>query len=245
MVGPPAPGSRKAARPSRLALHLRPRPVVHVLLTVPRVIFWYRTLANTYDLISGNIHNLFYQRGQSDQFTYHYTYDKLNRLVEVFSSEIETDHSRSNLWRRDATYSYYDHGPLRRTIIGQDRLQGLDYAYTLQGWIKGVNGSLGVDYRDITRADINMDGFSESNYAISWLPNRDLYRYANQYFDGDYKQIGGDRITPLYAKLPADYELFNGNIVRHFKSSLADNFHTTALVGEYDRKHPSNPVLLV
>ena len=195
----------------------------------------YKVLEYDYDLISGNVHNLYYQRGQSDQFTYHYTYDKLNRLVEVFSSEIETDHSRSNLWRRDAAYSYYDHGPLRRTIIGQDRLQGLDYAYTLQGWIKGVNGSLGVDYRDITRADINMDGFSESNYAISWLPNRDLYRYANQYFDGDYKQIGGDRVTPLYAKLPADYELFNGNIVRHFKSTLADNFHTTALVGEYDQ----------
>ena len=235
MVNPPAQACHKVARPSRSTSHLRPRPLVHALLVLEKVVLWYKIHEYDYDLISGNVHNLYYQRGQSDQFTYHYTYDKLNRLVEVFSSEIETDHSRSNLWRRDAAYSYYDHGPLRRTIIGQDRLQGLDYAYTLQGWIKGVNGSLGVDYRDITRADINMDGFSESNYAISWLPNRDLYRYANQYFDGDYKQIGGDRVTPLYAKLPADYELFNGNIVRHFKSTLADNFHTTALVGEYDQ----------
>ncbi len=195
----------------------------------------FKVLEYDYDLISGNVHYLYYQRGRSDQFTYHYNYDKLNRLIEVFSSEIETDHSRSNLWRHDAAYTYYDHGPLRRTLLGQDELQGLDYAYTLQGWIKGVNGSLEDNYAELTRPDMNLDGFRNARYSLGWINRRDLYRYANQYFDGDYKPIGGGAITPMEIALPAAYELFNGNIVRHFKSSIVDNYHTSALVGEYDQ----------
>jgi hypothetical protein len=38
-------------------------------------------------------------------------------------------------------YSYYRHGPLARTIVGQQQVQGIDYAYTLQGWLKGVNST--------------------------------------------------------------------------------------------------------
>jgi hypothetical protein len=39
----------------------------------------------------------------------------------------------------DAKYEYYAHGPLARTEIGQNNLQGFDYFYTLQGWMKGIN----------------------------------------------------------------------------------------------------------
>ena len=35
--------------------------------------------------------------------------------------------------------------------------------------------------------------------------------------------------------LPPDYELFNGNIVRHYQSTIADGFRTAGLVGEYDQ----------
>ena len=124
MVNPPAQACHEVARLSRSAPHLRPRPLVHALLVVRKVVL--KTLAYTYDLISGNVHYLHYQRGAPDQFTYHYTYDKLNRLNQVFTSEIETAHSRSNLWKREAAYTYYDHGPLKRTVIGQESLQGLD-----------------------------------------------------------------------------------------------------------------------
>jgi hypothetical protein len=45
-----------------------------------------------------------------------------------------------SIWRfTEATYEYYKHGPLARTELGTMRVQGLDYAYTLQGWLKGVN----------------------------------------------------------------------------------------------------------
>ena len=50
----------------------------------------------------------------------------------------------------EANYNYYLHGPLARTLLGpRDGVQGLDYAYTIQGWLKSVNGSLRQAWRDI------------------------------------------------------------------------------------------------
>ena len=234
MVNQPAKFSRKVARPSRSAPHLRPRPLAHALLVGLKVVL--KTPAHPYDLISGNVHYLHYQRGAPDQFTYHYKYDKLNRLSQVFASEIETAHSRSNLWKRDAAYTYYDHGPLKRTVIGQESLQGLDYAYTLQGWIKGLNGSLGNDYGAVAAPDMSMDGYPEAtSLAADPVEHRDLYRYANQYFHEDYKPIKGGILNPMDNVLPPDYELFNGNIVRHYQATIADDFRTAGLVGEYDQ----------
>ncbi|WP_207632648.1 hypothetical protein, partial [Foetidibacter luteolus] len=42
-------------------------------------------------------------------------------------------------WERDAAYQYYQHGPLSRTELGQLKVQGVDYVYTLQGWLKMIN----------------------------------------------------------------------------------------------------------
>lgn len=42
---------------------------------------------------------------------------------------------------KDARYSYYKHGPLARSILGELQVQGIDYAYSLQGWLKGVNST--------------------------------------------------------------------------------------------------------
>jgi RHS repeat-associated protein len=39
----------------------------------------------------------------------------------------------------NAAYNYYKHGPLARTVLGQQQTQGVDYSYTLQGWLKGTN----------------------------------------------------------------------------------------------------------
>ena len=87
----------------------------------------YKTLEYDYDLISGNVFGLVYQRKEADQFTYRYEYDRTNRLVAAYSSRTEVRHPNSSRWVRDAAYQYYDHGPLKRTIIGQESLQGVDY----------------------------------------------------------------------------------------------------------------------
>lgn len=39
-----------------------------------------------YDLISGNVHNVTYQKGKKDQFIHTYVYDADNRITQVKTS---------------------------------------------------------------------------------------------------------------------------------------------------------------
>ena len=208
----------------------------------------YKRLEYNYDLLSGNVNSLIYQRDASDQFAYRYEYDRTNRLVAAYSSEIEVRHQHSSNWKRDASYTYYDHGPLRRTVIGQDQLQGVDYAYTLQGWIKGVNGGVGtkfneglVDANDQLTArrvwDMNGDGMSANASTTNQLVNRDLYRYQNDYFAGDYLPVGAAGADNPFGAWPAGEpgELFNGNIGRHRKLLQSDGYAHSVLRARYDQ----------
>jgi hypothetical protein len=84
------------------------------------------------------------------------------------------------------------------------KLQRVDYDYTIQGWLKGVNGtSLRPD------KDMGSDGLYSYNA-------RDVYGYALHYYDNagteyDYKPIGG---TNPFARPnnSAFKSLYNGNI---------------------------------
>ncbi|MEO6049382.1 MAG: hypothetical protein ABIQ57_17985 [Candidatus Kapaibacterium sp.] len=88
-----------------------------------------------YDLYSGNMRLVAFNEKGYDQFYQRYSYDPDNRLQLVESS-------RDNvIWDRDARYHYYLHGPLRRVEMGEDSVQGMDYTYTLQGWLKAINVS--------------------------------------------------------------------------------------------------------
>ena len=89
-----------------------------------------------YDLISGKVNQVSYQPGLADGFYHQYSYDAENRITGVRSS---TD---SIQWENDAAYAYYRHGPLAREQIGSLQLQGIDYAYTVQGWLKSINPSV-------------------------------------------------------------------------------------------------------
>ncbi|MBX7227775.1 MAG: hypothetical protein K1X55_17200, partial [Chitinophagales bacterium] len=86
-----------------------------------------------YDLVSGKVNKVKYQRGKDDQFTHRYEYDADNRLTDVYTT-------RDGIVEyHDAKYHYYPHGPLARIELGDNQVQGQDYYYTLQGWLKGVN----------------------------------------------------------------------------------------------------------
>ncbi|MBK6835571.1 MAG: hypothetical protein IPG89_15380 [Bacteroidetes bacterium] len=90
------------------------------------------------------------------------------------------------LWQKDAKYLYYHHGPLARTELGENLVQGVDYVYTLQGWIKGVNSnSLS------SQSDPGMDNFGMNIGTPSLNQNfaKDVYGYTLGYFDGDYQPI--------------------------------------------------------
>lgn len=87
-----------------------------------------------YDLVSGKVNTVTYQAGQSDQFIHRYEYDADNRITKVFTSKDGV------IWDNDAKYDYYPQGMLARTVIGNNAVEIQNYAYTLQGWIKGVEG---------------------------------------------------------------------------------------------------------
>jgi YD repeat-containing protein len=103
---------------------------------------------------------------------------------------------------REARYSYYKHGPLSQTILGQLQVQKQDYAYTLQGWLKGINPTMGgtlVNGTDTTEA-----------YPVT----QDVYGFSLHYYNKDYRAIGfTPQATSVLGALTTNAApLYNGNI---------------------------------
>ncbi len=171
----------------------------------------YKKMVYGYDLISGKVNDVAYQPNQPDQFYHRYNYDSENRLTKVETSKDKI------YWEQDAVYDYYRHGPLARTILGQNQVQGLDYAYTIQGWLKGVNTTASLTTATGTSYDMGQDGVGSSANS---LVARDAFGFSLNYFYGDYHAIGTARpFATLPASLPAGSnaiitgsQLFNGNI---------------------------------
>jgi RHS repeat-associated protein len=163
----------------------------------------FKKISYNYDLISGKVNSVAYQKGWSDQFFHRYSYDGENRLTLV-----ETSLDGFN-WDKDARYEYYLHGPLARTVLGSQQVQGLDYAYTLQGWLKGVNSAGATE-----AFDMSGDGrLTSGNRYVA----RDAFGFALNYYGNDYKAIlNNESLHPFpgYSSyLDADFRsLYNGNI---------------------------------
>ncbi len=186
----------------------------------------FKRITYNYDLISGKVNMVSYQpdyydegSGQwvrnADKFFHKYEYDAENKLTQAWTSRDKIE------WEREAAYQYYKYGPLSRTVLGQQQVQGIDYAYTIQGWLKGVNGTTVGD----GSADMGADGFiGGSNSKVA----RDIYGFALHYFDDgnsnlpqaamDYKPVGvqvslgGGGAAFARPNNPAFVSLYNGNI---------------------------------
>ncbi len=158
-----------------------------------------------YDLISGNVNSVTFQPKKEDQFIHRYNYDADNRIINLETS------SDGEIWETDAKYNYYPHGPLARTELGNDNIQGIDYAYTLQGWLKAVNGE------NLTQPnnDIGNDGVVGAPFQVA-----DAFGYSLSYYDGDYKAIANDNGSTSFKPLQYSRDtnggneknLYNGNI---------------------------------
>jgi len=164
-----------------------------------------------------------YQNEQPDRFHHRYRGacpelrlgDADNRIIEVKTSADAAD------WHTDARYHYYPHGPLARVELGDHLVQGLDYAYTLQGWLKGINGE-----RLNPGTDMGRDGDPSVTNNPNLLVGRDAYALTLGYYgDADYKAIGNvwNTVTDRpFAPIGADgtnntlanahEPLYNGNI---------------------------------
>jgi RHS repeat-associated protein len=182
-----------------------------------------------YDLVSGKVNLVSYQKDKGDQFFYRYGYDADNRVTSSLSSRDQL------IWTEDATYNYYLHGPLARTELGRYKVQGTDYAYTLQGWLKGINGDALNP-----AAEIGGDGAQGTIYS---RVSRDVYAFKLGYFNNDYKPIGGTaapaldgRVYTAPTNLETGNQLFNGNIsYTTLALSKIGNGATTGYTYGYDQ----------
>jgi RHS repeat-associated protein len=141
-----------------------------------------KTLDYSYDK-NGSVAKVVYQKGATDEFIHEYTYDPDGRLEYVYTT-------RQGVKTLQAKYSYYLHGPLKRVELAEG-LQGVDYTYTVQGWLKSINHSNG-------EMDPGKDGISNT---IS----RDLFGMTLQYHPNDYasRNLGNwalqnTNVTSLY-----------------------------------------------
>ncbi|WP_159025704.1 GH-E family nuclease [Aquimarina sp. Aq78] len=158
-----------------------------------------------YDLISGNVNKVYYQKGQQDQFIHRYTYDADNRIVKVETS------ADGYIWEQDAQYEYFAHGPLARTVLGDQQVQGQDYTYTIHGWLKGVNSD-SLDPKD----DPGADGTEKTA--------KDAYGYTLGYYENDYQSVGSiNAFVHTNAAAQNPKELYNGNIKQMTTSLVNTN----------------------
>lgn len=159
----------------------------------------YKTFDYRYNLL-GKLQVVAYQKDDANESFYHkYIYDRDMRLSEVYASPTGTTTGgdidlTTSLATKMATYKYYLHGPLKRVELG-NKLQGIDYVYTIQGWLKSINDP------SIGKRDPGQDGHlvfignSQSpqqqfnpNYYLT-DPNQtsfDAFGMTLDYFPGDY-----------------------------------------------------------
>ncbi|MCX6180363.1 MAG: hypothetical protein NT150_00350, partial [Bacteroidetes bacterium] len=175
-----------------------------------------------YDLVSNKVLAVHYNEGRADQFHQYYEYDADSRITKVYSSR-ETQNvvktSSENIKGRgtivkgkysgiistkEAHYDYFKHGPLKRTELGNDNVQGTDYTYTIHGWLKAVNHpSL------VSTDDPGLDGYGGSTFG------KDVFGMALGYYEDDFKRTSSPfntTNTKIITSESGQNPLYNGNI---------------------------------
>ncbi len=207
----------------------------------------FKSVEYQFDVISGKVENVIYQGGMADQYMHHYEYDAENRLVRSYSSirkELISPTPRNVNDKRgmDASYQYYYHGPLARTELGELQVQGLDYAYTLQGWLKGVNAAILTGNNDIGK-DGQVIGANSSSDHRDFA--RDEMGFVLSYYDNDYGAV--NQSSTALSTYPFDpavtatntafngylKNLYNGNIRMMYTSIKKFNTNNLPLLSAY------------
>lgn len=151
-----------------------------------------KVIEYTYDdEITRRVSYVKYQGTCSDEFTHHYLYDADGRLEYVYT---KTKNDASE--RLQAHYIYYAHGPLKRVELAGN-LQGIDYVYTINGWLKSIN------HPDQVANDPGGDGYA-SGFNSSF--KQDVFGMTLDYYSGDYTRSN----TNITSTPPVP--VYNGNI---------------------------------
>jgi RHS repeat-associated protein len=136
-----------------------------------------KTFYYNYDYM-GNVTEMHYQyhlpaTTVSDKMKTEFVYDQDKRLSVVKSTIYGETTPKT---KTNAEYFYYLHGPLKRKQLANN-LQGIDYVYTINGWLKNIN-SPEMDLQH----DPGTDGYS----GIGKITHEDLFGMSLDYFEGDY-----------------------------------------------------------
>ena len=167
-----------------------------------------------YDLVSGNVNRVWFQKGKPEQFGHRYRYDADNRITHVYTSDFfkRKDTAWLSQERLEARYFYLPHGALARVELGHKQIQGIDYAYTLQGWLKDINGYRSSQYdvfNEVGNFDIGGDGYPQAG-NLNRLFAHDGFASSIQYYPNDYRPVvGGNYFNDPSSSAIA---LYNGNI---------------------------------
>ncbi|MEO5674276.1 MAG: hypothetical protein ABIQ74_06490, partial [Chitinophagales bacterium] len=140
----------------------------------------FKKIDYSYDLVSDIVNKVNVQKDSVDQFIYKYDYDDDDKILNVWTT------LDGRYWEQDAAYAYNQVGQLRRTELGNWQVQGIDYAYTVQGWLKGINAT-DVYYKH----DMGNDGWSTKPNARF---GRDVYGMTLGYFNNDYSNVSNTQI---------------------------------------------------
>src|SRR5690606_1094651 len=130
----------------------------------------YKTMDYTYDDMGKVVKSIFQKNTSAETFVHYYQYDKNNRLAATYTNTTDNVSSRT----LQAKYSYYLHGPLKRVELG-DKLQGIDYVYSLDGKLKSINNAQAAK-------DPGQDG-SGNGFAA------DVFGMNLEYYPGDYRNV--------------------------------------------------------
>ena len=156
-----------------------------------------KTFNYSYDFL-GNVTEIAYQKEvPAERFHHYYLYDADKRLKKVSTSRNGLDR------KEEAAYYYYLHGPLKRIELA-NKLQGIDYVYTINGWLKNMNAPEMDDLRDPGK-----DG------KMNTVVPKDLFGMSLDYFDGDYEKAATYVQTypePQNSNPAIAPDLFNGII---------------------------------
>jgi len=159
------------------------------------------TVNYEYDF-GGNVTKVTYNADR--EFTHFYEYDLNGRLSLVYT---KNNYEAKVL---QARYIYYPHGPLKRVELAEN-LQGIDYVYTIEGWLKSINHA-SLDDRDPGKDGIA--GKANQNFKP------DLFGMTLDYYSGDYVREGTSIVsvpqTSRYDGLITQMRWRN----RHFDSNM-------------------------
>ena len=196
--------------------HKNVKRVVHTNYQLADIGQQHKVTDYKYDLISGNVEEVAYQKGKTDEYRHRYSYDANNRLVRSYTSH------NGDYWELDAKYFYYLHGSLARRELGHDQVQGTDYAYNLQGWLKGMNSSTLNRTRDIGK-----DGASSSDNQYFGV---DAFGFSLGYFNWDYQAIKDASESPQnylndYFALSIDAAALNENPDSHAANATMESLY--------------------